>query len=291
MRKKTVSDRVFCSLCLCVVWIGVILTVLPLANVVSVSLSSSEATMARKVLFLPKGLNGDAYKAIAKDFSLIYSMGFTAVITVVHTVLALFLTLCATYPLTKKNMVGKKFFTLVIIVTMYFSGGVIPEYILFKSLKLTNTAWVLILPGLISAYNVMILKSFIVAIPESIEESAIIDGASSFVVLFRIVLPLAAPAMATLGLFYAVARWNTFQDALYYIQNPRLFPLQYKLQMMISATNSNEIAQGEGADLSNVIAENLKSAAIVFATVPIVLVYPWLQKYFVKGVTLGAVKG
>ena len=174
--------------------------------------------------------------------------------------------------------------------TMYFNGGVIPEYILFKNLKIINTMTVLVVPGALSVYNMIILKTFLTNLPSSIEESASLDGASDFCILFKIVLPLMLAPLATLCLFYAVFRWNTFQDVLYFITNSELYTLQLKLNMLINITQSSELTQFEGANLGKIAAENIKSASIVFATVPIILVYPWLQKYFVTGMTLGAVK-
>ena len=179
----------------------------------------------------------------------------------------------------------------IIVITMYFDSGVIPQYLLNKSLGITNTALVLVLPCLLSAYNMIVLKTFVEDIPASIEESARLDGATDFTIMFRIILPLLKPAIATVSLFYAVSRWNTFQDVIYYIQNTSLFTLQYKLQMMIDISQSNELTQFEGANLSKLTPENLKSASIIFAAVPIMAVYPFAQKYFVKGVTLGSVKG
>ena len=192
--------------------------------------------------------------------------------------------------MTKKRLKGRKFFTFMVVFTMYFSGGIIPEYILFKNLNILNSMLVLIVPAVISVYNMIILKSFLSEIPESIEESASLDGASDFTILFKIVLPLSKPVLATLCLFYAVTRWNTFQDVLFFITDSNLYTLQMKLNMLINITQTSELTQFEGANLAELVAENIKSASIIFSTVPIILVYPWLQKYFVKGVTLGAVK-
>ena len=174
---------------------------------------------------------------------------------------------------------------------MYFSGGTIPDYILMRELKILNTMWCLILPGMISVYNMIILKGFISSVPSSLEEAAQIDGANDFQVLLRIILPLSTSVLATVSLFYAVSRWNTFQDALFYITNPKYYTLQLMLNKIINMTQTGEIAQNEGVNQTNLVPENIKAASIVFATLPILLVYPWLQKYFVSGVMIGAVKG
>lgn len=179
----------------------------------------------------------------------------------------------------------------VIIITMFFSGGIIPEYLLIRDLHLLNSVWALILPGLVSPFNLIILISFFRGIPESLEESAEIDGSSHIHTLFKIILPLSMPVLATLALFYAVGRWNGFQDSLMYINDPKLYPLQLKLFQMVQNNMVSELTQMEGANRTPLTPESLKAATVVFATVPILLVYPWLQKYFVSGAMLGAVKG
>ena len=288
--KKSLSNRLFDWIIILTVFIAILLTVIPFLNVVALSLSDPVSITKGEVSLYPIGFNTAAYVTVFKDPSMIRSLIYTIYLTALYVAISMFLTICAAYPLTKKRLKGRKVITLFMIFTMYFAGGIIPDYILLKTLKLTNTMWSLILPGAISAYNMVILKSFFEGIPESLEESARLDGAGDICVLVKIVLPLALPVLATLCLFYAVARWNTFQDALYYITNANLYPLQMKLKMLLDIAQSSELSQFEGANLSELVPENIKSASIVFATVPILVVYPWLQKYFVTGVTLGAVK-
>jgi putative aldouronate transport system permease protein len=174
---------------------------------------------------------------------------------------------------------------------MYFSGGMIPEYILMKDLKMIDKWYVLMLPYCLSAFNMIILKTFFTNLPESLEESAFLDGASYFTILVRIVIPLSKPVLATLALFYAVGRWNGFQDALIYITKHEYHPLQLKLYQLVYNNQMSEIALAEGMSNQNVTPEGLKAAAVMFATVPILLVYPWLQRYFISGVMIGAIKG
>lgn len=288
--KKSISNRLFDWIIILTVFIAILLTVIPFLNVVALSLSDPVSITKGEVSLYPIGFNTAAYVTVFKDPSMIRSLIYTICLTALYVAISMFLTICAAYPLTKKRLKGRKVITLFMIFTMYFAGGIIPDYILLKTLKLTNTMWSLILPGAISAYNMVILKSFFEGIPESLEESAHLDGAGDICILVKIVLPLALPVLATLCLFYAVARWNTFQDALYYITNANLYPLQMKLKMLLDIAQSSELSQFEGANLSELVPENIKSASIVFATVPILVVYPWLQKYFVTGVTLGAVK-
>ncbi len=290
MKRMTLGDRTLELFFTAFILIAVLLTVIPFFNVIAMSFSSPEAITSGRVWLLPSGLNFEAYKAVFTDASMIRALIFTIVLTFVYTVFAMLLTVLLAYPLTKERLFGRKFFMFLFVFTMYFNGGVIPEYILFKNLKIINTMTVLVVPGALSVYNMIILKTFLTNLPSSIEESASLDGASDFCILFKIVLPLMLAPLATLCLFYAVFRWNTFQDVLYFITNSELYTLQLKLNMLINITQSSELTQFEGANLGKIAAENIKSASIVFATVPIILVYPWLQKYFVTGMTLGAVK-
>lgn len=291
MKNKTAGDKIFHWGIMIFLTAAVAVAIIPFFNIISVSLSSSEAITKGDVSLLPIGFNTEAYKAVLNDASMIFSLGYTIALTLIYTLLAMLVTLCGAYALAQQRLYGRKIFMTIIVITMYFDSGVIPQYLLNKSLGITNTALVLVLPCLLSAYNMIVLKTFVEDIPASIEESARLDGATDFTIMFKIILPLLKPAIATVSLFYAVSRWNTFQDVIYYIQNTSLFTLQYKLQMMIDISQSNELTQFEGANLSKLTPENLKSASIIFAAVPIMAVYPFAQKYFVKGVTLGSVKG
>lgn len=291
MKNKTAGDKIFHWGIMIFLTAAVAVAIIPFFNIISVSLSSSEAITKGEVSLLPIGFNTEAYKAVLNDASMIFSLGYTIALTLIYTLLAMLATLCGAYALAQQRLYGRKIFMTIIVITMYFDSGVIPQYLLNKSLGITNTALVLVLPCLLSAYNMIVLKTFVEDIPASIEESARLDGATDFTIMFKIILPLLKPAIATVSLFYAVSRWNTFQDVIYYIQNTSLFTLQYKLQMMIDISQSNELTQFEGANLSKLTPENLKSASIIFAAVPIMAVYPFAQKYFVKGVTLGSVKG
>lgn len=291
MRKIKKGDRALNIFFTAVIVIAVLMTIIPFLNVIATSLSSPEGITSGKVWIWPVGLNFEAYRTVFTDASMIWALFYTVILTFAYTAVAMMLTILLAYPLTKTHLKGRKIFTFIFVFTMYFNGGVIPEYILFKQLHIINTVTVLIIPGALSVYNMIILKTFLTELPSSIEESASLDGASDFCILFKIVLPLSKPILATLCLFYAVFRWNTFQDILYYVTNAKLYSIQMKLNMLINITQSSELTQFEGANLGKIVAENIKSASIVFATIPIILVYPWLQKYFVTGMTLGAVKG
>ena len=266
---------------------------LPFVNVAATSLSSKSAILSGKVSFWPVELDFRAYKAIFADPAMMRSMVFTVIITVVYTLFSMVMTVLMAYPLTKKRLGGRKFFNFLALFTMYFSGGTIPIYLNIKELGLLDTPWALILPGMLSTYNMIILKSFFTAIPGELEEAAIIDGANDFQVLRSVYLPLSMASLATLTLFYAVGKWNSFQDALYYIQTKAYQPLQLKLYHIIKGSQAVDIAAMEGGSQSVAtdISESIEPATIIFATLPILVVYPFVQRYFVAGVTIGAVKG
>ncbi|MCQ4086065.1 carbohydrate ABC transporter permease [Saccharibacillus sp. JS10] len=285
------SDRIFDIVNVIFVSLFVIFCLAPFVHMIAVSLSSNRAITSGEVTLWPVELNWDAYGKVFADQSMLQSLGFTVMLTVATTVLCMIFTIAAAYPLTKGNLKGRKFFMYIIIITMFFSGGIIPEYLLMRDLHLINSVWVLILPGLVSPFNLIILITFFKNIPPSLEEAAEIDGSSHLHTLFKVVLPLSMPVMATLALFYAVGRWNGFQDALIYITNPEIYPLQLKLFQMVQNNMVSELTQMEGGSRAALTPEALKAATVIFATVPILLVYPWLQKYFVSGVMLGAVKG
>ena len=200
---------------------------------------------------------------------------------------------CAAYPLSKKRLKGKYFFTFILMVPMYFGAGLIPTYLIYKQFGLLDTVWVLILPLIYSPYNMLIMKTyFLSSIPDTLEEAAFLDGASNFQILTKVVLPLSKPIMATLSLFYAVGRWNSYADNMYYIRTDKLKMVQYKLYQMVSAAQeATSTTLNEAQSGVNSTPEVLQAAAVMFVTIPIICIYPFLQKYFVKGVMVGAVKG
>ena len=267
--------------------------ILPFIHVAAKSLSSNTAVMARAVYFWPKEITTDAYKRVFGDRSMTYSMIFSVIITLVFTVLGMLVCTCAAYPLSKKRLKGRAVFTFLLMVPMYFSAGIIPAYLLYQDLKILNTAWVLILPLIYSPYNMLIMKNFFLStIPDSLEESAILDGATNFQILGKIVLPLSKPIIATLSLFYAVGRWNSYADNMYYTRAADLKMIQYKLyQLVASASEAQTSSLADTGGVSQSVPEVLQAASIMFVTVPVIIIYPFIQKYFVQGIMIGAVKG
>jgi putative aldouronate transport system permease protein len=273
--------------------LGVILVcLLPMVNIFARSLSSPLAIVNRRVSFWPVEPTLESYQYVFKDPSFSRAMVWTGILTAVCTLVSLTITTLCAFPLTYNSLKGKGIINTIIIFTMYFSAGTIPNYILIKNLNLLNNPLVLILPNCLSVFNMIILRSFFYSVPESLRESAEIDGANPFTVLIRIYLPLSTPVLATLALFYAVGRWNGFSDALLYLTRPEFHPIQLKLYNIINNLSSIEIATQEGiAGGAPQVSDGMKAASVMFATLPILMVYPWLQRYFIKGVTIGAVKG
>ena len=268
-----------------------LLCLLPFIHVLSKSISEEAYVVANKVVLLPKGFSLNAYKKIFADASIMRSMYVTVVVTIAFTAIGMFLTICAAYVLSRRNLKGRKVMTFLIMLTMYFVAGTIPDYLLMSNLHMLDTWWCLILPLCFAPYNLLIMKNnFQSNISDSLIEAAVIDGANHFTILAKIVVPLSKPIIATIALFYAVGRWNAYQDASYYIkQNTSLRPLQLKLYyLVVAATESFQAEGGNVGVLTN--PEVLKAACVIFATVPIIIVYPFLQKYFVQGTMVGAVK-
>ena len=264
----------------------------PFIHVFSKSISEESFVIANKVVLIPKGFSLNAYEKIFADASIIRSMFVTIIVTVVFTVIGMFLTVCAAYALSRKELRGRTVMTLIIMITMYFTAGTIPDYLLMHRLHLLDTIWCMILPLCFAPYNLLIMKTnFTYAISDSLIEAALIDGAGHIRILSMIVLPLSKPILATISLYYAVGRWNAYQDALYYIkQRTDLRPLQLKLYyLVVSAQESFQAEGGAVGILTN--PEVLKAACVIFATIPIICVYPFIQKYFVQGTMIGAVKG
>jgi putative aldouronate transport system permease protein len=275
-----------------IVTVVVLLCLLPFLHILAVSLSSNAPITAGKVTIFPRDLNIDAYARVLSDKMMLKSLVFTVFLTLAFTLSSLLMTTMAAFSLSNMQLKGRSLFMYIIVFTMFFSGGLIPEYLLIKSLGLLDSIYVLILPGLISPFNMIIMITFFRStIPDSLHEAAELDGCSDFGKLVRIVLPLSLPVLATISLFYAVGRWNGFRDALFYITDQNLYPLQLKLYQMVMNNMISEATLAEGSQMQEFMPESLKAASIMFATVPILIAYPWLQRYFVTGMTLGSVKG
>lgn len=262
---------------------------IPMLNLLAKSLSDPKFLVRHEVYLFPKGWAMDAYKTVLSDAKYIRAFVWTALLTVICTVVSLTMTALCAYPLIFENLKGRGIFNIIITITMFFNAGTIPNYLLMKSLGIMNTPVVLVVPACLSVFNMIVMRSFFYGIPESLRESAEIDGASFVQILVKIYLPLSKPVLATLALFYAVGRWNGYSDALMYVSDRDLYPLQLLLYNVINNINSVDVATQEGFSAPG-LSESLKAAIVMFSTIPIICVYPWLQKYFIHGVMVGAVK-
>jgi len=268
------------------------LMILPFINILAVSLSHETPILQGRVRFLPIGFNIRAYMKVFKESQIILALRNTTLLTFVGTAINMTMTVLAAYPLSKPWLKGRGIIMRIITFTMLFGAGMIPSYLLVSSLGLLNTYWALWLPGALSTFNLIILKSFIQTLPSSLEESAQIDGASQFRILIQIILPLSLASLATLSLFYAVGWWNSYFSNLLYIQSSKLVTLQIQLRALINMSDSNVMSRTADSDEAYRITEEaVKAVSIVIATTPILIVYPFLQKYFVKGVMIGSIKG
>lgn len=273
-----------------VVLIFTIVCFYPFLYVVAMSFSSTNAILSGKVVLFPVEFQLTAYEEILKKKQIWDSIGVTIQSTLFGTALSLVLTILAAYSLSKKDLKGRKILAGLILFTMYFGGGIIPTLLVVKGVGLYDTVASLYIPNAVSVFNFIVIRTFFRELPPDLEEAAFLDGANHLQILFRVVMPLSKPIIATIGLFYAVGYWNDYFSALLYIQDPTKYSLQLRLRSLLFTEELNTIGAGDMAG-TPVMAESLKMASIVVGTIPIILIYPWLQKYFVKGVMLGSVKG
>ena len=286
-KKKIAFADVMLYLILTVV---VLICLYPFLNVVAYSLSGNTAVLSGKVTFYPIDFQLSAYKEILlKQTQIWTAMGISVTVTVLGTLLGLVLTVPAAYALSKEKLKGRGILSGFILFTMYFSGGIIPTFLVVKGVGLYDSISALVIPSAMNVFNFIVMRTFFKELPLELEEAARIDGANDMKILFKIALPLSMPIIATIGLFYAVSYWNDYFSALLYIQTPEKFSLQLRLRQLLFAGQINQVSMENLG--TQVMSESLKMASIVISTIPIILVYPWLQKYFVKGVMLGSVKG
>lgn len=296
--KYSVKDKVFYGFNYTYLTFAWIIVLYPLLNVISNSFSDSSFVGAGMVYLFPRGINLDGYKAIAGNRLLWIGYKNTLIYTIAGTSINIVITILCAYPLSIKKLPLRNLFTFILTFTMLFGGGLIPTYLLIKSLGMINTRWAMIIPGAMGVYNVIIARTFFQStIPDELREAAEIDGASDFKFLTHVVLSLSAPIIAVLALFYAVGHWNTFQNALYYLNDLDLFSLQLMLRnllnnaaLLMSQMETGEISFERGQEQADFV-EVVKYCAIVVSVIPIMAFYPFLQKYFVKGIMIGSLKG
>jgi putative aldouronate transport system permease protein len=284
---RSFSDKVFDAMNSFLLVIVGLITLFPIYYVVCVSFTGQQESLKGGLILFPRAFTFENYHYILSMPSFYKATGISAFLAIVGTLLSLIVTSMLAYSLSRKSMAGRKAILIMVLFTMLFNPGMIPPYMLIRNMGLIDSIWALILPALSSGWNVFLLKSFFESIPESLEEAAIIDGCNQFGVWWKIILPLSLPAMATFGLFFAVAYWNTFFSALLYINDSNKWPLQLVLRAMFVNNSANDIY------VSGIVVYNpevLKMAAVVVTILPIIMVYPFLQKHFAKGVMVGSVK-
>ena len=284
---KSKNDVAYELLVLFIITLVGLVCVIPILFVIAYSLTPMEEMLRNGgFVLMPRKITFSAYAFMIKNPTLISALKVSAIITVFGTMANLVVTMMLAYPLSRDYLPGRGTFIKLIVFTMIFSAGTIPTYLIVRWTGVINTLWALILPSLVTVYNFIVMKAFFEGLPNDLFESARIDGAGEFKILYRIVFPLSLPIVTTISLYYAVAHWNVYTAAILYIQDTNLMPLQVILRRMINAASTNDLNVED-----EIPPETMRMAAVCIATAPIVIIYPFIQKYFVKGTLAGAVKG
>lgn len=293
VQDRSLGNKIFDAVNVTVLGLFALVTIIPFIYIVAGSFATQEELMQRGFILFPTQFSLSAYEFIFSTSTLMRSMGVTIFITVAGTLINIVLTCLMAYPLARRDLDFRKPIQFMVIFTMLFSGGMIPTFLVVRELGMIDTYWSLLLPGAISAFNLIVMRSFFQQLPEGLEESAKIDGASDPGILMRIVVPLSLPAIATFSLFYAVGHWNTFFSAVLYINKAEMWPIQVLLRQIVILSEGGGLGDSTSFDASYVTPpeQSVKMAVIVVSTIPILIVYPFLQKHFAKGVLLGSVKG
>lgn len=292
--RQSTGDRVFAIVNTALLALILLVILYPLWFVVIASVSDPAKVVAGDVLLWPAGVSFEAYRMVFRDSMIMTGYRNTLYYTILGTAINLVMTVLAAYPLSRKDWVGRGFFMAVVMFTMFFSGGTIPTYLLMNDLGLINTTWAIVLPGAVSVYNAIVMRTFFInSIPLELQEAAQVDGCSNTRLLLRIVLPLSKPILAVMVLFYGVAHWNAFFGALIYITESDRYPLQLVLRSILIQNTASQDMLGEVDTLGNrvMLAETIKYALIIVSTLPMMVLYPFLQRFFEKGVMVGSVKG
>ncbi|MED4890041.1 carbohydrate ABC transporter permease [Lysinibacillus fusiformis] len=291
--KESKGDRAFTIFNYIFLAIVAVVVLYPLIFVLSASLSNPEYVISGDLWLWPKEFTMEAYEKVFQNPDIINGFINTLKYTFFGTLLNIVMTICAAYPLSRRNLKGKGFIMAFMVFTMFFSGGLIPTYLLIRDLGMINTFWVMIIPNAVAVWNIIIMRTFFQSIPYELEESAMIDGAGNFRILWSIVLPLSLPVMAVMVLFYAVGHWNSYFQALIYLQDQDKFPLQLILRQILIQGQADDMikATSESFLAQKLSVEGLKYAVLIVANLPMLMLYPFLQRYFVKGVMIGSLKG
>lgn len=294
MVKESAGDRLFDIINYILLAIVLTVVLYPLIFVAVASISNPAAVVKGEVWLLPKEINFTGYEKVFANKEILNGYMNTILYTVAGTIVNVGMTILAAYPLSRKDFRGRNIFTALFVFTMFFSGGLIPTYLIVKDLGMTNTMWALIIPNAVAVWNIIIMRTFFQqSIPFEIQESAQMDGCGNFKILLKIILPLSMPILAVMTLFYSVAHWNSFFSALIYLTERDKYPLQLFLREILIQSNMQDMIQTSEESLAKTImeAESIKYALVIVANLPILMLYPFLQRYFVKGMIIGAIKG
>ncbi|WP_372630219.1 carbohydrate ABC transporter permease [Cohnella sp.] len=289
---RSSEDKVFDAVLYAIAALIIVIVLYPLIFIVSASLSDPTKVLGGEVWLLPKGVTVEAYANIMQNDKIWIGYRNTIFYTTVGTLINLVMTILAAYPLSRPDLPGRGPLMLIITLTMFFSGGLIPTYMLVKSLGMVDTMWALIVPGAIATYNLIVMRTYFQSsIPWELQEAAHMDGCTNWRLLVNIILPLSKPILAVMVLFYAVGHWNAFFGALIYIRNEALYPLQLVLRDILLISQSDVADSGIGLEDKILLAESIKYAVIIVSSLPVLVMYPFVQRHFVKGVMIGSIKG
>ncbi|ADH60027.1 binding-protein-dependent transport systems inner membrane component [Thermoanaerobacter mathranii subsp. mathranii str. A3] len=289
--KVSRGEKIFNIMNIIIMIIVIIATLYPFLYLTAISFSSEKYVYAGEITLLPKGFTMKTYQVLLSEKLFWISYKNTIVYTLVGTFISLFLSTLLAYPLSKKHLKGRGIILGLVVFTMFFSGGLIPTYLLVNALGMRNTIWAVVIPGAINTYYVIVMKTFFEGLPVELEEAAAIDGMNTYGILLHIVLPLSMPMMAAMTLFYAVGMWNNWFGPFIYLDKRELFPAALYLRNIIAGAQQTAVSSGSNIGDLEQIEATVKSAAMILTALPIIMVYPFLQKYFVKGVMIGSLKG
>lgn len=291
MHKLSFGDRVFDFVNALIMIVLFVVMVFPFLHIINYSISDFTKVSGHFLLY-PRGATLESYRAMFQNPNLLHSIFISVARTVVGTSIMVFFTSMAGYVVSRDDMLGIKYIRKFFVFTMYFSVGLIPMYLLIQKLGLTGTFWVYVIPGAVGVFNMILIKTYVESLPKELEDAAFIDGASDLYLFFRIIFPLSAPVVAAISLFSAIGQWNSFVDTQFYnAMNPELFPLSYVLYIALQSITSIEQFQLDQEAMRAVTPETLKMAMTVITVLPIMVVYPFLQKHFMKGMLIGSIKG
>lgn len=299
-QKMLLQDKIYLGIVYIFLIIALILVLYPLIYILSASISDPQSVNSGEMWLLPKNITWEGYQTIFENDQIWRGYLNTIIYTLVGTSINLFVTLPCAYALSRQDFFGRKVFMNFMVVTMFVSGGLIPSYLLIRSLGILDTMWALVLPGAASVYNIVVTRTFFeTTIPTELEEAAIIDGAGDFTLFLKVVLPLSVPIIAVMGLFYGVGHWNSYFGALIYLSDKSKYPLQMVLReiLVLQDLSSTGTAQNTSSSMATLmyskqqLSEVIKYGVMIVSTLPIIMVYPFLQRYFVKGVLVGSLKG